>query len=154
MARARRVLGSARSAVARDARLPDRAGACWDGGITDYHLHLDYASIARAAGTPPLALRPHLHRSVVPGWLDEGLKYRHGATPALDNVVLLVPDDAWTRTLPGGKVPDRGDFKRHAGREQERVRLWTRAVQESQRLADEFAEIVAHGGPIEAAPLG
>jgi hypothetical protein len=129
------------------------SGAYWDGGITDYHLHLDYASIARTPGAPPLVLFPHLYRSVVPGWLDKGLKHRHRATPALDNVVLLVPDEDWMRTLPGGKVPDRSDFKRYAGREAERVRLWTRAVQESQRFADDFAELVARGAPIEAAPL-
>jgi hypothetical protein len=67
--------------------------------------------------------------------------------------VLLVPDDDWVRTLPGGKVPDRSDFKRYAGREAERVAVWTRAVREAQRFADEFADLAARGRPIEAEPL-
>jgi hypothetical protein len=128
------------------------AGAYWDGGITDYHLHLDYASMPGTPG-PPLVLFPHLQRTVVPGWLDKWLKHRHGATPRLANVVLLVPDDDWARTLPGGKVPDRSDFKRYAGREAERVDVWTRAVREAQRFADEFAELATRGATVDAEPL-
>jgi hypothetical protein len=90
---------------------------------------------------------------VVPGWLDKWLKHRHGATPRLANVVLLVPDDDWARTLPGGKVPDRSDFKRYAGREAERVDVWTRAVREAQRFADEFAELATRGATVDAEPL-
>jgi hypothetical protein len=129
------------------------AGAYWDGGITDYHLHLDYASLARRSGAPPLVLFPHLQRTVVPGWLDKMLTHRHRATPRLDNVVLLVPDDEWVRSLPGGKIPDRSDFERYANRDAERIRAWTRAVEEAQRFADEFAALVARGGPVEAEPL-
>jgi hypothetical protein len=128
------------------------SGAYWDGGITDYHLHLDYAPMCTPEA-PRLVLFPHLQRTVVPGWLDKGLKHRHGATPRLANVVLLVPDDDWVRTLPGGKVPDRSDFERYAGRESERVDVWTRAVREAQRFADEFADLAARGAPVEAEPL-
>lgn len=128
-------------------------GPYWDGGITDYHLHLDYASVARRPDVPPLALFPHLQRTVVPGWLDKWLSWRHGPTPRLDNVVLVVPDDDWLRTLPGGKAPDRSDFQRYMGRDAERVELWTRAVRECARLADEFAALVARGGSVEALPL-
>ncbi|MBL8352512.1 MAG: phospholipase, partial [Burkholderiaceae bacterium] len=46
-------------------------GAYWDGGITDYHLHLDYAAMADG-----LVLYPHFQRTLVPGWLDKGLKRR------------------------------------------------------------------------------
>lgn len=128
-------------------------GSYWDGGITDYHLHLDYASIARRAGAPPLVLFPHLQRTVVPGWLDKWLSWRHGPTARLDNVVLVVPDEAWARSLPGGKVPDRSDFQRYAGNDAARVDLWSRAVRECERLADEFAALVGRGGSIEALPL-
>jgi hypothetical protein len=38
-------------------------GAYWDGGITDYHLHLDYASAPHdtndATDAPRLVLYPH-----------------------------------------------------------------------------------------------
>jgi hypothetical protein len=46
--------------------IPDApTGAYWDGGITDYHLHLNYKG---------LVLYPHFQQAVVPGWLDKALK--------------------------------------------------------------------------------
>lgn len=123
-------------------------GAYWDGGITDYHLHLDYAAMSDG-----LALYPHFSSQVVPGWLDKTLKARHRATPKLDNLVVLSPSTEWVQGLPGGKLPDRGDFKRFGDDEAGRRAVWRRALAESQRLADEFAEVVARGGPIEALPL-
>ncbi|MCK7498875.1 MAG: hypothetical protein MZW92_56250 [Comamonadaceae bacterium] len=44
-------------------------GAYWDGGITDYHLHLDYAAMGDG-----LVLYPHFQPQVVPGWLDKSLE--------------------------------------------------------------------------------
>ena len=124
------------------------AGAYWDGGITDYHLHLPYAGMAEG-----LVLYPHFQPTVVPGWLDKPWRARHRATPSLDNLVLLSPSPAWVATLPGAKLPDRGDFKAwgddHAGRQ----RVWRRALAESARLAEEFAQCVHAGGPVQALPL-
>jgi hypothetical protein len=112
-------------------------GAYWDGGITDYHLHLDYRAL-QASGAP-LVLYPHFQRQVVPGWLDKALKHRHRSTAFLDNVVLLCPSPAWIARLPGAKLPDRNDFiKLDAA---ERRGRWRVAVQESQRLSDEFAAL-------------
>jgi len=125
------------------------AGAYWDGGITDYHLHLNYAAMADG-----LVLYPHFQPHVVPGWLDKAWKQRHRATPALDNVVVLAPSPEWIRTLPDAKLPDRNDFRRYGDDVQGRIDVWRRALAESQRLADEFAELVAANRPIDAAPLG
>src|SRR6185369_13882739 len=62
-------------------------GAYWDGGITDYHLHLDYnAGVGRG-----LVLYPHFQKAIVPGWLDKGLRWRHGATHFLDSTIVLAP---------------------------------------------------------------
>jgi hypothetical protein len=123
-------------------------GAYWDGGITDYHLHLDYAAMADG-----LVLYPHFQSRVVPGWLDKALKHRHRASTRLDNVVLLAPDPDWVaRTLPNGKLPDRGDFKHYGEAIEARMRDWRRAVAESQRLADEFAEAVTRPA-LDARPL-
>lgn len=130
------------------------AGAYWDGGITDYHLHLDYASMQHATPRAPLVLYPHLQATVVPGWLDKGLRHRHRATARLDNVVLVVPHEEWVRTLPNGKLPDRSDFERYRHDEPARVRAWTQAVAESARFADAFATLTTRDGGIEAEPLG
>ncbi|MFC5499888.1 phospholipase [Caenimonas terrae] len=110
-------------------------GAYWDGGITDYHLHLNYN--ARPQG---LVLYPHFQQAVVPGWLDKGLKWRHGATHFLDTTVLLAPDPAWIAALPGGKLPDRTDFTRYGTNLAARMKAWTAAASASEQLADEFAQ--------------
>ena len=129
-------------------------GAYWDGGITDYHLHLAYkttdsiaasASQAGAAGQKDpefgsLVLYPHFQHRVVPGWLDKGLKWRHKATPALDRMVVLSPSPDWVRTLPHAKLPDRNDFTRYGIDSAARARAWGTAVAESRRLADEFPQ--------------
>jgi hypothetical protein len=123
-------------------------GAYWDGGITDYHLHLDYGSLPEG-----LVLYPHFQKTVIPGWLDKALKRRHRATAHLDKVVLLSPRPEWIATLPNAKLPDRTDFKGYSDDLAGRVAAWSRALRESQRLADEFAALVGSGRPIEALPL-
>lgn len=110
-------------------------GAYWDGGITDYHMHLLY----RLPVTSPLVLYPHFQRAVVPGWLDKSWKRRHAATPALDNMLVIAPDPAWIQLLPNGKLPDRTDFTRYGQDLAERTRVWSRATSAAQQLADEFA---------------
>ena len=130
-------------------------GAYWDGGITDYHLHLNYSndsaiamhSIAgeeRSMGSSgqnhaPLVLYPHFQKAVVPGWLDKGLKWRHKATHYLDTMLLLAPNPEWVKSLPNGKLPDRNDFTHYGNDLAGRVRAWTTAVSASTQLADEFA---------------
>ncbi|MDB5875134.1 MAG: patatin-like phospholipase family protein [Ramlibacter sp.] len=109
-------------------------GAYWDGGITDYHLHLNYNAGMREG----LVLYPHFQKAVVPGWLDKALKWRHGATHFLDNTVVLAPDPQWVKQLPGGKLPDRTDFARYGADLQARMKAWTAAVSASRQLADEF----------------
>jgi hypothetical protein len=139
-------------------------GAYWDGGITDYHLHLAYGETHEvainkiAAGAlqesargrngsenpvppaPGLVLYPHFQHRVVPGWLDKGLKWRHRATPALDNMVVLSPDPDWVCSLPNAKLPDRNDFTRYGADSAARARAWLAATRASQQLADEWQQ--------------
>ena len=134
-------------------------GAYWDGGVTDYHLHLNYAqagsasqSIADTARSisatgkndsktgATLVLYPHFQQQVVPGWLDKHLRWRHQATPFLDNMLLLAPSAEWIRTLPNGKLPDRTDFTYYGADLAARVKAWNTAVAASAQLADEFAD--------------
>ncbi len=132
-------------------------GAYWDGGVTDYHLHLNYArlqktteliaagaysesvsAINRSIDRGSLVLYPHFQQSVIPGWLDKHLRWRHAATPFLDNMVLLAPNPEWVKTLPNGKLPDRGDFTHYGADLSARVKAWTTAVAASAQLVDEF----------------
>jgi hypothetical protein len=76
------------------------SGTYWDGGITDYHLHLDYRGFDDG-----VVLYPHFGPHVVPGWLDKPWKRRHAATAALSRVVVMAPRDEWIAALPGGKLP-------------------------------------------------
>lgn len=128
-------------------------GAYWDGGITDYHLHLNYpaapaaaiksgaahAMDAGAADAKGIVLLPHFQKSVVPGWLDKRLAWRHRATRFLDTMLLLAPNPEWVRTLPNGKLPDRADFTHYGNDLAGRVKAWTTATRASAQLAEEFA---------------
>jgi hypothetical protein len=121
--------------------IPDApTGAYWDGGITDYHLHLNYNGLAKS----PLVLYPHFQQAVVPGWLDKALKWRHQASPFLDNTIVLAPNPAWVKTLPNGKLPDRSDFVRYVSDFQGRVKVWNEAVCMSEQLAQEFSDWLAN----------
>ena len=120
-------------------------GAYWDGGITDYHLHWNYRSMGKG-----LVLYPHFQQQVVPGWLDKVLKHRHRATPWLDNVIVLAPQAEWVKSLPDGKLPDRTDFKRYGADFAGRVKAWSRAVDEGERLAGDWNDWLASGAPADA----
>ena len=110
-------------------------GAYWDGGITDYHMHLRY----RLPASSPLVLYPHFQRAVVPGWFDKAWTRRHAASSALDAVLVVAPDPAWIQTLPNGKLPDRNDFTHYGQDLAARSRVWSSATSAAQQLADEFA---------------
>jgi hypothetical protein len=123
-------------------------GAYWDGGITDYHLHLDYQPADEG-----IVLYPHFQRAVVPGWLDKGLRWRHKSTGFLDRMVVLAPDADWVRSLPNGKLPDRKDFIHFANDPQTRIGAWSRATREAERLSDEFEGWLATGRTRDILPL-
>ena len=124
-------------------------GAYWDGGITDYHLHLNYQPPASS----PIVLYPHFQKAVVPGWLDKALKWRHGPTPFLDNTVVLAPNPEWVQTLPNGKLPDRQDFMTYGQDLQARVKVWNAAASAAQQLADEWAQWLLQPDPGQVQPL-
>lgn len=123
-------------------------GAHWDGGITDYHLHLRYDTLPDG-----LVLYPHFQDTVVPGWLDKLLRWRHPASPALDSLVLLAPHPDWVARLPGGKLPDRRDFQSYVDDPASRQRRWREAVAASEQLAQEFADWVEGRGTVTVEPL-
>lgn len=127
------------------------AGAYWDGGLTDYHLHLNYQKTnsaiedvasdgdrLRARGPKGLVIYPHFQSSVVPGWLDKHLRWRHQSTPFLDSMVVLSPHPEWVKTLPNGKLPDRVDFTHYGADLGGRIKAWSGATSASMQLVDEF----------------
>ena len=122
-------------------------GAHWDGGITDYHLHLDYRAQKR------LVLYPHFQPHVVPGWLDKAWKRRHKATPFLDRVVVLCPTPEWVASLPHAKLPDRSDFTAYAHDVAQRIRVWQSATAAAAQLADEWAQWLQQPDPHLVEPL-
>lgn len=111
------------------------AGTYWDGGIIDYHLHLPYPR------TPGLVLYPHFTDRIIPGWLDKALPWRNARGAWLDNVILISPSRAYLDRLPLKKLPDRNDFKRFVDDYDARLKYWRFAMNESERLADEFREL-------------
>ena len=137
-------------------------GAYWDGGITDYHLHLHYktpeliannqASI-RLGGQKALVLYPHFQRAVVPGWLDKKLPWRHHATPYLDRMLLLAPNPDWVASLPNAKLPDRSDFAHYGNDLAARVKAWSSACSASEQLAAEFAQWLERPDMARVLPL-
>ncbi len=108
-------------------------GAYWDGGITDYHLHLNYSAQSG------IVLYPHFQKAVVPGWLDKALKWRHASSHFLDRMVVLAPNPEWIARLPRSKLPDRQDFAFHGRDLAARVAQWTTCTSAAQQMADEFA---------------
>ena len=123
-------------------------GTYWDGGITDYHLHLNYAAMSEG-----LVLYPHFQTRIVPGWLDKAWHKRHRPSRHLDNLVVLAPHPAFVERLPNAKLPDRQDFRDLRDDDVGRERIWRVALAESTRMAEDFARVVERGGPIDAQPL-
>lgn len=112
-------------------------GVHWDGGITDYHLDLDYGD------GQGLILYPHFYGHVVPGWFDKSLPWRRARATNFRRALLISPSEAFVASLPNGRIPDRRDFG--AMTERERIRVWERVRAASAALGDELAELVDRG---------
>jgi len=109
-------------------------GLYLDGGIIDYHLDLPFSK------QPGLVLYPHYQLGITPGWFDKKLFWRKYKASNFDNVLLLAPSDEFVASLPYRRIPDRHDFKTLDY--DSRLRYWRSVLEQSQRLAAEFAELV------------
>jgi hypothetical protein len=114
------------------------AGTYRDGGLLDYHLDLPYHG-------DDIVLYPHFTDRVIPGWFDKSLPWRHSSPQGLRDVLLVAPSRDYLARLPYGKLPDRSDFKRFMGDDTRRNQYWQTAMNESQRLGDEFLELADSG---------
>jgi len=123
-------------------------GPYWDGGLTDYHLRLNYTALK-----PGLVLYPHFVDKLIPGWLDKPWFWRHRTSAALDNLVLLCPGRAWLAGLPDGRLPDRHDFVRFAHDPVARMRRWRVVLEQAQSLARAFECFTRDPACIAVEPL-
>lgn len=117
----------------RDPRHAPR-GRYRDGGLIDYHMDLPYTA------QPGLVLYPHFYGHIVPGWFDKRLSWRRPKPQRLDNVLMVAPSADFVAGLPGGKIPDRDDFRRLD--DATRRQRWQQISAETERLGDEFLALV------------
>lgn len=110
-------------------------GAYRDGGLIDYHIDLPFDSKG-------IVLYPHFTDSITPGWFDKMFKSRKANPINQARTLLLSPSQSYLESLPLGRLPDRKDFVLKGFSNNERKRLWRQSVAESQRLGDEFLELV------------
>lgn len=110
-------------------------GAYRDGGLIDYHIDLPFQSQG-------IVLYPHFTNSITPGWFDKMFKSRQANPEHQARTVLISPSQAYLKSLPLGRLPDRKDFVLKGLTPQQRIQMWKQAVAESQRLGDEFLELV------------
>lgn len=113
-------------------------GVYRDGGLLDYHLDLPWEQ-------PGIVLYPHFTDKVIPGWLDKGLPWRRGDAERLKDVLLISPSRSYLESLPDGKLPDRKDFQSYGHDNTAREDSWRKAIAESDRLGDEFLQLVETG---------
>jgi len=113
-------------------------GVYRDGGFVDYHINQDYSTRDRG-----LTLFFHHQERIIPGWMDKRLKRRRPPEAFLDSVVMVYPSEGFVAGLPGGRIPDRGDFKTFIDDPATRIRNWRRAVALAEPLGEEFLELIA-----------
>lgn len=110
-------------------------GAYRDGGLIDYHIDLPFDSKG-------IVLYPHFSDSITPGWFDKMFKSRKANPENQARTLLLSPSAEYLKSLPLGRLPDRKDFVMKGLSDSERKKLWRQSVAESQRMGDEFLELV------------
>jgi len=111
-----------------------------DGGLTDYHLNQRYAF-----KEDDVTLLFSHQRRIVPGWMDKKLTYRKPLGENLENLLMVYPSEGFVQKLPGGKVPDRQDFKTFVNDPKTRMENWRKAVKMSETLGEEFLEMAESG---------
>lgn len=110
------------------------AGTYRDGGIIDYHLDLPLSEPDR------LTLFPHFFEQRVPGWFDKRLPWRRCDPRHSERTLLICPSPGFIARLPGGKVPDRRDFRTLSP--DDRRAVWHGVVDACRALADDLDEVL------------
>lgn len=105
-----------------------------DGGIIDYHFDIKIK-------TNGLVLYPHFSHNPKAGWFDKNLD-RKVNIDNYDNIVFLCPSDAFVKSLPYGKIPDRNDFTELDA--DTRIKYWKEVLERTDELAVAFKDIIDH----------
>ena len=114
-------------------------GTYRDGGLIDYHMDIPYN-----VGENAIVLFPHYTNKVIPGWLDKKITWRKPNHEHLKKVLMVCPSDAFVSDLPFGKIPDRNDFYKFEGQDEERIKYWQAVAEKSKVLAEELHEALNH----------
>ncbi|TRX56360.1 patatin-like phospholipase family protein [Thalassomonas sp. M1454] len=129
--------------------IPDAGtGMFRDGGIIDYHFDQPFLGGESAEG---IVLYPHFYNEFKPGWFDKYVKHRFANKQHFDNVLVIAPTPEFVAKLPFAKIPDRKDFTQLT--EKDRIAYWNIVVSESERLAQEFFELVNSDNPADKITL-
>lgn len=110
-------------------------GVYRDGGLIDYHIDLPFQSKG-------IVLYPHFTDSITPGWFDKMFKSRKASPENQARTLLISPSQDYLNSLPLCRLPDRKDFTIKGMSQQKRIQLWKQCIAESQRMGDEFLELV------------
>ncbi len=115
-------------------------GTYRDGGLLDYH-----PAFPLTPGTKGLILYPHFYQGITLGWFDKALPRRRAKGSLLDHTLVLAPSAKFVAGLPFGQIPDRRDFIRLRGKDDQRIRAWKKAADMSKILGDAFMDAVETG---------
>ncbi len=115
-------------------------GTFRDGGLLDYH-----PVFSLGPDCSGFILYPHFYPEITWGWFDKKFSKRRATGQAVDRIILLAPSKEFVSSLPFGRIPDRQDFIRFKGQDDDRIAAWDKAADMCQSLADEFMEAVESG---------
>ncbi|MCG8551685.1 MAG: patatin-like phospholipase family protein [Desulfobacterales bacterium] len=133
--------GSIPMVMAGVTHIPGAPGGTYrDGGLLDYH-----PAFALSPEQTGFILYPHFYTQLTPGWFDKKFASRRVKGKAVDRVILLAPSPEFVSTLPFGRIPDRRDFIRLMGRDNERIQSWNKAAEMCRVLGYEFMEASENG---------
>jgi hypothetical protein len=107
------------------------SGVFRDGGLVDYHF--DQLPIH----SDGLILMPHFLAEQQLGWLERLVPSSVLPNPNLERLVIVCPTEAWVRSLPSGKLPDREDARQLTP--ELRRYHWHQSALRGQELAQEFS---------------
>lgn len=125
------------------------AGTYRDGGLLDYHPipnHIIAGGTSMNPNSVPnsgLVLYPHFYDHIIPTWFDKFHSKRRATAAQLGNVILLAPTPEFIAMLPGGRLPDRHDFKTYRGDNALRQERWYQAMALSDLLGQEFLAMMS-----------